>query len=187
MKTRRLDLQEIRVKHKLTQQKIAEVTDYPQSFISQIERGKVSVPLAFIEKLRSEFNIEDVDDYVTYIEVNIASQHLWYYVDGACVLDFDVVTGMDTASRRTPTGVFQVLWKDTEHTMKGSYGTSFCHFWMPITWEGVGIHDAYWRSSYGGDIWRGSGSHGCINTPYEKMKQLYSMAPEGTPVIVYQM
>lgn len=70
MKTRRLDLQEIRVKHKLTQQKIAEVTDYPQSFISQIERGKVSVPLAFIEKLRSEFNIEDVDDYVTYIEVN---------------------------------------------------------------------------------------------------------------------
>ena len=72
MKTRRLDLQEIRVKHKLTQQKIAEVTDYPQSFISQIERGKVSVPLAFIEKLRSEFNIEDVDDYVTYIEVNKA-------------------------------------------------------------------------------------------------------------------
>ncbi len=70
MKTRRLDLQEIRAKHKLTQQKIAEVTDYPQSFISQIERGKVSVPLAFIEKLRSEFNIEDVDDYVTYIEVN---------------------------------------------------------------------------------------------------------------------
>ena len=70
MKTRRLDLQEIRVKHKLTQQKIAEVTDYPQSFISQIERGKVSVPLAFIEKLRSGFNIEDVDDYVTYIEVN---------------------------------------------------------------------------------------------------------------------
>ena len=72
MKTRRLDFQEIRVKHKLTQQKIAEVTDYPQSFISQIERGKVSVPLAFIEKLRSEFNIEDVDDYVTYIEVNKA-------------------------------------------------------------------------------------------------------------------
>ena len=132
-------------------------------------------------------NTESGDIGSTYIEVNIASQHLWYYVDGACVLDFDVVTGMDTASRRTPTGVFQVLWKDTEHTMKGSYGTSFCHFWMPITWEGVGIHDAYWRSSYGGDIWRGSGSHGCINTPYEKMKQLYSMAPEGTPVIVYQM
>ena len=70
MKTRRLDLQEIRVKHKITQQKVAAVTGYPQSFISQIERGKVSVPLAFIEKLRSEFNIEDVDDYVTYIEVN---------------------------------------------------------------------------------------------------------------------
>ena len=72
MKTRRLDLQEIRVKHKITQQKVAAVTGYPQSFISQIERGKVSVPLAFIEKLRSEFNIEDVDDYVTYIEVNKA-------------------------------------------------------------------------------------------------------------------
>lgn len=69
MKTRRLDLQEIRVKHKLTQQKIAEVTDYPQSFISQIERGKVSVPQLFIDKLRTLFNIEDVDDYVTYIEV----------------------------------------------------------------------------------------------------------------------
>lgn len=70
MKTRRLDLQEIRVKRKITQQKIAAETGYPQSFISQIERGKVSVPLAFIEKLREVFNIEDVDDYVTYIEVN---------------------------------------------------------------------------------------------------------------------
>ena len=125
----------------------------------------------------------DIGD--TYVEVSIEAQHLWYYVDGELMMDFDVVTGMDTPSRRTPTGVFRILWKDTEHTMKGSYGSSFCHFWLPITWEGVGIHDAYWRSSYGGDIWRGNGSHGCVNTPYEKMKRLYESITIDTPVIIY--
>ena len=125
----------------------------------------------------------DIGD--TYVEVSIDAQHLWYYVDGEPVMDFDVVTGMDTASRRTPTGVFRILWKDTEHTMKGSYGSSFCHFWMPVTWEGVGIHDAYWRSSYGGDIWRYNGSHGCVNVSYENAKALYESVAIDTPVIIY--
>ncbi len=69
MKTRRLDLQRIRQEQKVTQLQLSELTGYPQSFISQIERGKVSVPMSFIKKLGEEFHIDNMDDYVTYIDI----------------------------------------------------------------------------------------------------------------------
>lgn len=69
MKTRRLDLQRIRREQNVTQLRISEITGYPQSFISQIERGKVSVPMSLINKLSEEFHINNIDDYVTYIDI----------------------------------------------------------------------------------------------------------------------
>ena len=56
--------------------------------------------------------------------------------------------------------------------------------WMPV-YKGIGIHDASWRDEYGGEIYKTNGSHGCINTPYEKMEQLYERADIGTPVIMF--
>ena len=50
---------------------------------------------------------------------------------------------------------------------------------------GCGIHDASWRSSYGGNIYKGNGSHGCVNTPYSKVQKIYNNTGYGTPVIVY--
>ncbi len=125
----------------------------------------------------------DIGD--TYVEVSIEDQHWWYYKNGELQLESDVVTGSVSAGHDTPTGVFRILNKDTEHNMKGSYGTSFCHYWLACTWDGVGIHDAYWRSEFGGDIYLDSGSHGCINTPYDNMKALYEAVAYDTPVIVY--
>ena len=58
------------------------------------------------------------------------------------------------------------------------------NFWMPVN-GGIGIHDASWRSKYGGDIYIKGGSHGCINTPYDAMKELYEMVEIGTPVIMF--
>jgi lipoprotein-anchoring transpeptidase ErfK/SrfK len=49
-----------------------------------------------------------------------------------------------------------------------------------------GIHDAdNWRSSYGGSIYLTNGSHGCVNTPRNKVKTIYENVEIGTPVIVY--
>ena len=56
---------------------------------------------------------------------------------------------------------------------------------MRITWSGTGLHDANWRSSFGGTIYQCNGSHGCVNMPPAKAQELYSMLSVGTPVIMY--
>ena len=60
---RNLDLQRIRKDYKVTQQRLAELTRYPQSFISQIENARVSTPEAFISALQSVLGIEDIEPY----------------------------------------------------------------------------------------------------------------------------
>jgi len=58
---------------------------------------------------------------------------------------------------------------------------------------GDGIHDAYWRSRYGpgtngphyDPTGEDTGTHGCVNVPYQNMVWLWNWTPTGTPVIVY--
>jgi lipoprotein-anchoring transpeptidase ErfK/SrfK len=49
----------------------------------------------------------------------------------------------------------------------------------------VGIHDASWRSTFGGEIYKTSGSHGCINVPLKKAKKIFDNIEAGTPVVAY--
>lgn len=126
----------------------------------------------------------DIGD--TYVEVSIDEQHMWYYQDGELKLDTDVVTGTDVESRQTPTGVYFIWKRESPSQLSGSYGSQKVTYWMAFSWDGCGIHDALWRSSFGGDIWRQNGSHGCVNTPIDKCKQLYDMIEKDTPVVVYQ-
>lgn len=60
-----LDLQRIRSEKNISQLKVAELTGYPQSFVSVIERGKASAPEAFIEKVASVLGVENIEDYVS--------------------------------------------------------------------------------------------------------------------------
>lgn len=60
-----LDLQRIRLEKNISQVKLAELTNYPQSFISVIERGKASAPQELIDKVVSLFGIENIDDYIS--------------------------------------------------------------------------------------------------------------------------
>lgn len=127
---------------------------------------------------------EDIGN--TYIEISIQRQHMWYYVDGVLQVDTDVVTGKySDPSRRTPSGVFGVLDKLRDHTMSGSYGSSFCHYCIAFNWDGICIHDSSWRSSYGGSIYIDSGSHGCVNTPIDKVRQIYDQVHLNTPIVIY--
>ena len=48
-----------------------------------------------------------------------------------------------------------------------------------------GIHDAYWRSYYGGDIHSWYGSHGCVTVSLEKAEELYNLSRLGDPVYVH--
>jgi lipoprotein-anchoring transpeptidase ErfK/SrfK len=48
-----------------------------------------------------------------------------------------------------------------------------------------GMHDATWRSEFGGDIYLTNGSHGCLNLPLDKAAELYNYLYTGYPVICY--
>ena len=126
---------------------------------------------------------DDIGD--TYIEISLADQHMWYVVDGEVAVETDVVTGLPEDGRETPSGVFAVLEKLTNHTMSGSYGTAFCNYVLSFNWDGICIHDSTWRSSYGGVIYLSDGSHGCVNTPLDKMKEIFDLCYINTPIVIY--
>lgn len=128
----------------------------------------------------------------TYLEVDFSTQHMWYIVDGAVVFETDVITGKPIPQRVTPQGVFTILEKMRNKTLKGEiqpdgkpeYETPV-EYWLRVTWSGVGFHDATWQSAFGGQLYKTRGSHGCINMPLEKVSQLYGMVNVGCPVIMH--
>ena len=129
----------------------------------------------------------------TYAEVDLSAQHMWYVVNGAVALESDVVTGLPTPNRVTPEGVYSIVEKKLDKVLVGAkdpvtgepeYETPVS-YWMRITWQGVGFHDASWQSSFGGTRNQIAGSHGCVNMPVDKAAALYNMIEMGTPVIIH--
>lgn len=131
----------------------------------------------------------------TYAEVDLSQQHMWYVVNGEVALDCDVVTGEPIPEKITPTGVYVLKEKELDSTLVGDTDPSTgkpeyrtkVDYWMRITWEGVGFHDAGWQPAFGGELYKkeGIGSHGCINMPVDKAKELYGMIETGVPVILH--
>ncbi len=120
----------------------------------------------------------------TYVEVSLGGQHLWYYKNGQLVTEGDVVTGNTSAGNGTPGGVYSVEYKERNATLVGPGYSTPVSFWMPFN-GGIGLHDATWRSSFGGSIYSYSGSHGCVNCPYSLAQTLFNNIDSGTPVICY--
>ena len=150
---------------------------------------------AFLEFLESDMLVYDKEpEYIrevslkgkddigdTYIEVDIGQQRMFYYRDGELYLETDVVTGKNKATREE---VCYVYSKQTNRILRGPGYASPVKYWMPVS-GGIGIHDASWRSTYGGDIYIKDGSHGCINTPLEIVEKMYDVVEIGTPCILY--
>ena len=119
-----------------------------------------------------------------YVEVNLSSQKLWVYKDGKQVVSTSLVSGCVAEGHRTPTGVYSIYAKQTDRYLTGADYRSFVHYWMPFL-GGYGLHDASWRSSFGGDIYLYDGSHGCVNLPSSAAKKVYNNISVGTKVILY--
>ncbi|MCD7980860.1 MAG: L,D-transpeptidase/peptidoglycan binding protein [Clostridiales bacterium] len=125
----------------------------------------------------------DIGD--SYVEISISEQTMWVYSDGECVVSTPVVTGNSSRGYDTPSGgVWAVDARITDYTLSGQDYNTQVNYWLPFNGN-VGIHDATWRSSFGGDIYKTSGSHGCINTPLDAMKIVYENVQIGYPVVVY--
>ena len=120
----------------------------------------------------------------TYIEVDISDQTLYYYENCEIVQQTPIVTGCVNAGHNTPKGFFYVRAKQTNQTLVGANYRSFVNYWIPIVGNSIGIHDATWRSGFGGDIYISNGSHGCINVPLAQEQQLFDRVQVGTPVVV---
>ena len=120
----------------------------------------------------------------TYIEISISEQHLWFVYKGEVYVSTDVVTG-NYHSMDTPKGYYSIRNKARGVTLSGAGYSSYVNYWMAFIGSSYGIHDSSWRSSFGGSIYKGNGSHGCVNTPYANVKKIYEKASVGTPVIIY--
>lgn len=122
----------------------------------------------------------------TYVEISIQDQEMWCYKDGVVVVDTPVVTGNVSKGYDTPAGgVWAIDAKKHDAVLKGEGYTQPVTYWMPFNGN-VGIHDAdTWRSQYGGEIYKTSGSHGCVNTPTANAEKIFNIVEIGTPVIVY--
>jgi len=120
----------------------------------------------------------------SYVEVNLTEQHVYVYKDGEMVFDTDCVSGKISANHGTHTGVYPIAYKQTDATLKGDNYESHVNYWMPFN-MGEGLHDATWRSSFGGAIYKTGGSHGCVNLPLSAAEQIYNIVEAGWPVIVF--
>lgn len=124
----------------------------------------------------------DIGD--TYVEVDMGEQMMYYYVNGVQQVATPIVTGNTSRRMGTPSGVNYVYLKQTNRILRGPGYASHVDFWMPVKGN-IGIHDAAWRSKYGGTIYQSNGSHGCINTPRDAMVQIYESVEVGTPVVMF--
>lgn len=124
-----------------------------------------------------------------YVEIDLSSQHLWCYRNGECVVSCSVVSGCVVNKTTTPTGCFTIFAKDSDRYLKGtnidgSTYNSYVSYFMPFS-GGCGIHDATWRSNFGGDIYLYSGSHGCVGVTLGNAKKIFNNVSVGTHVVVY--
>jgi hypothetical protein len=121
----------------------------------------------------------------TYVEINITRQYLWFYKNGILIAQGSVVTGNPNRRFATVTGVYMIVYKQNDAILAGPGYEAKVTYWMPF-FGNMGIHDARWRSSFGGEIYKRRGTHGCVNAPYSLAKKIFEYIEEGTPVISYE-
>lgn len=122
----------------------------------------------------------------TYVEINLTAQRLFFYKNGSLLVESDFVSGNRSKHYDTPTGIYGLTYKERDATLRGEDYASKVSYWMPYC-NNVGMHDASWRSSFGGNIYKTSGSHGCVNLPADAARQIFENIEEGDPVLVYQL
>ena len=161
------------------------------ALISNIRQGEVVTREPIYEQRGAVH--EAIDWGNTFIQVDLYAQMMWFFQDGEMVLESPVVTGLP-GSMATPPGVFFIVEMLRDTILEGAVNPDTgeeanpapVEYWMRVTWEGIGFHDAAWQESFGGDRYQTFGSHGCINMPLEEARQLFALIDIYTPVVIHQ-
>ena len=129
-----------------------------------------------------------------FLQVDLTHQHMWLIRHGEVVWETPIITGRPEGGWNTPQGVFSVIERLSPTVLEGPEDPDTgapmwranVQYWMRLTWCGIGFHDAGWQPDFGGNMYRtGYGSHGCINLPVDKARELYAMADYFFPVVVH--
>lgn len=122
----------------------------------------------------------------TYVEINLTGQHLYFYKEGKLVVETDFVSGNLSRGWGTPAGAYPLTYKQRDTVLRGPGYASPVKYWMPFN-GGIGLHDASWRSTFGGNIYKNGGSHGCVNMPRSAAQTLFEHIEKGDPVLCYTL
>lgn len=155
-----------------------------EELADMIERGESGERTPVYHQTAAAYGTPDYGN--TYVEINLTAQHLFVYQDGELKTESDFVSGNSSRGYDTPEGVYGITYKQRNATLVGETYQTPVSYWMPFN-KNIGMHDATWRSSFGGNIYRTNGSHGCINLPYQAAQEIYGYIEKGTPVICYHL
>ena len=158
--------------------------DYKITAVATDSSGNETTSEAVVKVQKPEYGAVG-----TYVFVSIAKQHLTYFVDGKVKMDCPVVTG-NPHGHSTPSGTFRLNYKSRNLTLKGTEDNgdkyeSFVNYWMAFIGTSYGLHDATWRSTFGGNIYKNGGAPGCGNMPYDAAAKLYGLLEPETPILIY--
>lgn len=153
-----------------------------QNLITTIKQGLTVVKEPVYGQ--NAFSYGNGDIGCTYVEIDLTNQHIWFYKSGSLIVEGDIVTGDVSRGYTTPKGVYSLKNKMKNVVLRGPGYASPVSFWMPFN-GGIGMHDANWKSRFGGDIYKTNGSHGCINCPDDVASIIYDYIDVGTAVICY--
>lgn len=153
-----------------------------EALIKAIRQGMVTErePVYSITALQKGQN----DIGSSYVEIDLGSQKLYLFSEGSLILETDFVSGNVSRGWTTPAGVFGLTYKTKNAVLRGDNYETPVNYWMPFNGN-IGMHDATWRGSFGGDIYMTNGSHGCINLPLSAAEQIYEYVSTGFPVVCY--
>lgn len=166
-----------------------------QSLVTNIQSataGTIEVPFS---TQGGSYNPGGADWGSRYIDVDLTDQHARMYDEnGSLIWESDLVSGDVTENHGTPEGVYTINnHKGKNQTLRGlDYNhdgepdyVSHVTYWMPFVENLVAFHDAPWRGRFGGSVYKGNGSHGCVNLPASAAKQLYNLTQVGDVVVVH--
>ena len=152
--------------------------------VAMVQAGESGTREPVYSQTAASHGANDYGD--TYVEVNLTAQHLFFYKDGKLLVESDFVSGNAARGWSTPSGAYPLTYKERNATLNGEGYSTPVSYWMPFN-GGIGLHDASWRSSFGGTIYKTNGSHGCINLPPSVAKTIYENISKGDPVLCYEL
>ncbi len=155
-----------------------------EALLAAVRAGETQTREPEYSQRAAAYGEKDYGD--TYVELNLTTQHLFFYKDGELIVETDFVSGNEARGMATPAGAYFLFGHRRNAVLVGRDYRTPVSYWMPFN-GGIGLHDANWRGRFGGTIYKRNGSHGCVNLPTKAARTIYDNIAIGDPVLCYHL